>query len=136
MSRKICFDFKTRLQQSFQNTVKLTNVWRYLHYFKPFSHFRLGITLSKNASLPTVKRFCIDAILSELSCAKCFQYETYHAPLGRPFFTECNVKYLTIYHLCVRFWCLSILQKKNLSRNSRYKNSNGIVLYTVFLLNL
>ena len=35
--------------------------------------------------MPTLKRFCIDAILLELSCAECFEYETCNAPLGRPF---------------------------------------------------
>ena len=39
--------------------------------------------------MPTVKIFCIVAILLELSCAECIQYETYDAPLCRPFFSEC-----------------------------------------------
>ena len=57
------------------------------------NHFRTFVwaLYSEYASLPTVKRFCIDAILFELACAECFQYETYHAPLGSPFFSECSV---------------------------------------------
>ena len=38
--------------------------------------------------MPTVKRFCIDAILFELACAESFQYDTFEAPLSRPFFSE------------------------------------------------
>ena len=38
--------------------------------------------------MPTVKRFCIDAILFELACAECFQYDAFNALLSRPFFSE------------------------------------------------
>ena len=38
--------------------------------------------------MPTVKRFCIYAIILELSCAECFHYDIYDSPLSRPFFSK------------------------------------------------
>ena len=40
-----------------------------------FLTFVWALNRVNNASLPTVKRFCADAILFELSCAECFQYD-------------------------------------------------------------
>ena len=63
---------------------KWTNVLRYLHYFKPFLHFRLSITQSEYASLPNLKIFWPLLKTTDWKAL----YETYHAPLGRPFFSE------------------------------------------------
>ena len=60
--------------------------------------------MSEYASLPNVKIFCIDAILFELSCVECFQYETYHAPLGRPFLVSALALFISIQYIFFLFF--------------------------------